>query len=118
MKTIDKFETVKGSGKSLIELGINGTLYRAYMDSKKSENENIDFSDAIWDHDIEEIVKGLKENDIKKFTISSEFSNLLKTIERFTELGCTMEGLTKINAKYKNIFTEEQEIIPALMFSL
>lgn len=118
MRNIERFETANESGKNFKELGINRTLYWAYINSKEAGNESIDFADVIWDYEIEEIVEGLKEVGEKEFTISSTFSSLVETLEKFTELGCKMEGLTKVKARYKDFLTGEQQVIPAIKMTI
>ena len=76
---------------------LNYTIYNAYRNSKRHKQELLDFTDCIWDKDIEPIIQFCKENEIEEITISSTFSGLLETLERFSELGCEMIGLTKVN---------------------
>lgn len=118
MRNIEKFEAVKESGKSFKELEINRTLYWAYMNSKETGNESIDFSDVIWDYEVEEIVKGLKEIEEKEFTISSTYSGLIEILEKFAEFGCKINGLTKVKAGYTDSQTGEKQIIPAIKMTI
>ena len=84
MKEIRTFEAaIEQNTKSLMELGINGTLFWAYRTSKETGNELIDFNEVIGDYDIEEIAQTLRANDITEFTISSTFSSLIETIAKF-----------------------------------
>lgn len=55
MKEIKVFEQAKAKKANFKESGINSTMYWAYENSKKAGNETIDFSDVIWDGDIEPI---------------------------------------------------------------
>lgn len=83
MKKIEIFEKAMNKGGSLKDYGINSTLFAAYRDCQETGNDNIDFNGVIWDYDIPEIVKALKENGISKFTISSTFSSLIETLAAF-----------------------------------
>ena len=75
MKKIELFErAIAEQAGSLKEWGINQTLFWAYRNSIAAGNEEINFEDVIWDYDIGEITKTLKENGITGFTISSTFS--------------------------------------------
>ena len=95
-------------------MGINPTLFWAYRNSITAGNDRIDFGEAIWDYDIEEIVEALKENDISEFTISSTFSNLIPTLAEFAEHGFQMAGLTEVKANYTDWQTQERAVIPAI----
>lgn len=118
MRNIEKFEVAKESGKNFKELEINRTLYWAYMNSKEAGNESIDFSDVIWDYEVENIVKGFKEIVEKEFTISSTFSSLIEILEKFAEFGCKMNGLTKVKARYTDFQTGEKQFIPAIKMTI
>ena len=95
MKKIEIFEKAMNEGGSLKDYGINSTLFAAYRDCQETGNDNIDFNGVIWDYDIPEIVKALKENGISKFTISSTFSSLIETLAAFEKEGIRMAGLTE-----------------------
>lgn len=74
-------------GVRLKDYGINSTLFAAYRNCQETGNDNIDFNGVIWDYDIPEIVKALKENGISKFTMrlpvkSSRASGEMVLIER------------------------------------
>ena len=118
MKKIEIFEKAMNEGGKLKEYGINSTLFAAYRDCQETGNEYIDFNDVIWDHDIPEIVKTLKENGISKFTISSTFSSLIETLAAFEKEGIRMEGLTEVNARYTDWKTGEKKRIPAIRMIL
>ncbi|KIR03797.1 hypothetical protein P261_02612 [Lachnospiraceae bacterium TWA4] len=117
MKEIRKFEELMTSKEniSLKEAGVNSTLYWAYRTTREeSKNDLLDFDDGIWDYDIPEIAKTLKKEGIKEFTISSTFSGLIATLAKFEEQGIVMNGLTTINARYKDWATKEHQQIPAI----
>lgn len=115
MKKIELFEkAIKEEAASLSEYGINGTLFWAYRDSIRAGNDSIDFAETIWDRDIEEITKCLKENGITEFTISSTFSSLIPTLAEFEKHGFKMAGLTEVRAKYTDLNTGKNAVIPAI----
>ena len=119
MKEIRTFEAaIEQSATSLEELGINATLFWAYRTSKETGNELIDFNEVIWDYDIPEIVKALKENGISEFTISSTFSSLIETLASFEKEGIRMAGLTEVNATYSDWKTGKKARIPAIRMTL
>lgn len=118
MKTIRFFEEAIASGKPPKEMGIVPSLLWAYREARESGNELIDFSECIWEQDIEGIVKGLKENGFKAFTVSSTFSGLTKTIAAFEKEGCKLAGMTEVKARFKDWQTGEQEILPAFLITL
>lgn len=116
MKKIAAVEKALASKEAYKASGINSTVCSAYKESKISEKEFIDFNNVIWDNEVLEIVKQLKEFDVKQFTISSGYSNLLDTVQVFVDNGCTVKGLIKINKKSN--WNNEVEQIPALLIEL
>ena len=100
MKKIELFErAIAEQTGSLKDWGINPTLFAAYRSSMEAGNGEIDFSEVIWDYDIEEIARTLKENGISSFTISSTFSSLIPTLAEFAKHGFQMAGLTEFSAR-------------------
>ena len=115
MKKIELFErAIAEQAGSLKDWGINQTLFWAYRSSIETGNDEINFDDAIWDYDIPEIVKTLKENNISEFTISSTFSSLIPALAEFAKHGFQMAGLTEVRAKYTDWQTGERVLIPAI----
>lgn len=115
MKKIELFEkAIAEQAGSLKDLGINHTLFWAYRNSIAAGNDGINFEDVIWDYDIEEITKTLKENGISEFTISSTFSSLIPTLAEFAKHGFQMAGLTEVKAKYTDWQTGKPAVIPAI----
>lgn len=118
MKKIEIFERAMNEGESLKDYGINTTLFAAYRSLEYTGNENLDFADVIWDYDVAEISKILKENGIKEFTISSTFSSLIERLAAFEKEGIKMAGLTEVNASYTDFKTGERARIPAIRMAL
>jgi len=119
MKKIELFErAIAEQAASLKDWGINPTLFWAYRNSITAGNDRIDFSETIWDSDIEEITKTLKENGITGFTISSTFSSLIPTLAEFAKHGFQMAGLTEVKANYTDFQTQERAVIPAIRMEL
>ena len=84
MKKIGIFEKAMNEGGSLKDYGINSTLFAAYRYCQETGNDNIDFNGVIWDYDIPEIVKALKENGISEFAFLP-FEDASKANERLWE---------------------------------
>lgn len=117
MKEIEIFEKAKTSDKKLSELGINNTIYWAYIHTQEAENDLLNFAECIWDKDIAEIVKFCYENKIDRFTISSTFSSLTETLWGLRKLGCEICGMREVKATYRD-FNGERAIIPAIVIKL
>ena len=116
MKKIDLFErAIAEKAGSLKDWGINGTAFWAYRKSNDAENDLIDFSEVIWDEDIEAIDETFKENGITEFTISSTFSSLIPTLAAFDKLGYKMAGIVEVNANYTDWQTNKRPRIPAVL---
>lgn len=119
MKTIELFEKAMTEGNEFFRThGINLTLFWAYRNSQRVGNELIDFSDSIWEADIEPAVTLLRNEGIKEFTISSTLSSLITILAAFEKYGCTMNGLTEVKANYTDFITGEKKIIPAIRMIL
>lgn len=119
MKEIKLFEeAIKNKVGNVGEIGINSTMFWAYRQSKEAGNELIDFHGVIWDNDIAEIVQTCRENNIREFTISSNFSSLIETLVEFEKFGCKMFGLMQVYAPYKDFMSDKQAVIPAIKMVL
>ena len=119
MIKIESFEkAIEDKVPNLREVGINPTLFWAYRTLEETGNDNIDFNECIWEQEIEDIAKCLKENGIVEFTISSTFSSLIETLAEFQKHGFQMAGLTEVNARYTAIGSDEKAKLPAIRMLL
>lgn len=115
MKKIDLFErAIAEQAGSLKDWGINGTAFWAYRKSIDAGNDLIDFSEVIWDDDIDAIVQTFTDSGITAFTISSTFSGLIPTLAAFDKHGFKMAGITEVNASYTDWQTGKRAKIPAI----
>ena len=105
-------EKIEGRGKSYTN------VYRLYVDAAEHGNEYIDLHDVVWDKDVEALISSLRENGIEYFTVSSTWSSAVQTAWLFTENGCTLEGLVKINGQSRAFGSNEYEKIPAYLFAV
>ena len=103
--TIAAIENAK-KGQSWKEIDCNFTLGQAYLYSKDAGNELPNFAEVIWDYDIETILNDCRRLGVKEITISSTYSNLITTMARFEELGCTLDGIVKIRERYAHVSFE------------
>ena len=115
MKKIELFErAIAERAERLQDYGINSTAFWAYRKSIDAGNDLIDFSDVIWDYDIDPILDDCRKFGITEFTISSTFSNLIATIAEFEKRGCHLAGLTEVNDRYGMDWdTGERRQLPA-----
>ena len=117
--TIPSIEkTITGEIKTVEELGMNLTLFWAYKKSKFAENDIINFYDIIWSKDIDEIAKNLKENSVKEFSISSNFSGLITTLAEFEKHGYTMAGIIDVTETYTDLTTNKPAVVKAVRMEL
>ena len=115
MKKINLFErAIAEQASSLKDWGINATAFWAYRKSIDAENDLIDFSEVIWDEDVEPIAETFRQSGITEFTISSTFSGLIATLAAFDKQGFKMAGITEVNANYTDWQTNERARIPAI----
>ena len=115
MKKIEVFEkAIENKVPNLREVGINPTLFWAYRNLEETGNDKIDFNECIWEHEIEDITRCLKENGSYEFTISSTYSSLIETLAEFQKYGFQMAGLTEVNARYTEVGSDKKKRIPAI----
>ena len=115
MKKIAAFENaISNQVQDIRAEGINPTAFWAYRNSCRCGNDLIDFNEVIWDEDIEAIAATLDANGITEFTISSNFSGLIRTLVAFEKVGFKMVGTTQVNANYTDWATGENTKIDAL----
>ena len=115
MTKITLFErAIEEKANSLKDWGINSTAFWAYRKSIDAENDLIDFSEVIWDDDIDAIVQTFTDSGITEFTISSTFSGLIPTLAAFDKHGFKMAGITEVNANYTDWATNERAKVPAI----
>ena len=123
MKRIEILEEAATKGTKYSEIDVNPTFGAAYFYSQDAGNDLINFSEVIWDYDIDEILENCRRFGIESFTISSTFSSLIITIAEFEKRGCKLEGLIEINSRdedWKASLEGEsiKERIPAFKISL
>ena len=115
MKKITAFENaITNRVKDIRAEGINATAFWAYRKSIDAENDLIDFSEVIWDEDVEPIAETFRQNGITEFTISSTFSDVIATLVAFDKQGFKMAGITEVNANYTDWMTNERAKVPAI----
>ena len=93
-------------------------IFREYCDSKQRGNDCIDFSDAIWETDVEPLLREMRTNGIDRFSLSSTWSGAVDTAWLFQQNGCTLEGLIRINGKFKRFDEEQYEEAHAYLFKV
>lgn len=118
MKTIDKIEKVKNMNVLLEDVGINRTIYWAYIKTQETTNENLDFEDVIWESDVEGIVKNCKEFGLKEITISSRFASLIDILAEFEKQGAKLAGLTQVTSRFYACGTNNYELINAVKIEI
>lgn len=95
--------------------GINPTMYWAYRKSCEAENDILDFNDVIWEHDIQPIVDTCNKVGITEFTISSNFTGLLRTMYELSKRGFSVVGTTEVRANYMDFEKHDKAIVPAVL---
>lgn len=115
MKKITAFENaIANRVKDIRAEVINATTFWDYRKSIDAGNDLIDFSEVIWDEDVEPIAETFHANGITEFTISSTFSGLIPTLAAFDKLGFKVAGVTEVNANYTDWMTGERAKVPAI----
>lgn len=100
------------------ETGINRSAFWAVRRRKETGNKLLDFDEAISDKEVPEIIDTLIRMGEKQFTISSEFSGLVRTFNEFEKHGAHIKSLIEINSIHKDFDTGEHERIPAILMEI
>lgn len=107
----------KTAGAEITTLGeIACRIYREYETSRDSGNDYLDISEAVWDKDVESLIKCLRDNGIEHFTFSSTLSSAVETAWLFQQNGCTLEGLIEINSRFTKWNSDEHEKAHGYLF--
>lgn len=72
-------------------------LFWAYQETKERKNQYLDFSERIFDEDVDRIMADLKRCNVKTFTASCD----LDTIASFTKKGCKVVEMIVINGSHR-----------------
>lgn len=83
------------------------------MNTLRAGNELLDFAEGLYDSDVPSILDELKEHGIGEFTISANQTGLTEIIWNLTQAGATLTGMTQVNDRYPDPFTDQRHLIPA-----
>ena len=93
-----------------------GNMMRLYSDMKKHGNSLLDLSGTY--REPKKILQVFREFGVKEFTFSSTWSSAVQVAWEFTQLGCSLKGMTEIYGSGRKLMSNEYERIPAFIFSL
>ncbi|MCD8207622.1 MAG: hypothetical protein LUD72_06780 [Bacteroidales bacterium] len=99
-------ESIEAKGKDY------ESLFESYKDAWNRGNAYIDINNCIWDEKVAPLIENLRNFGIDHFTFSSTWSSAVQIAWLFTENGCSLEGLEKING------IDPEDKIPAYIFSI
>ena len=106
----DLLQEVRAEGEAF------GDMMRLYSDMKKHGNSRLDLSGTY--REPEKILETFREFGVTEFTFSSTWSNAIQVSWAFTQLGCTLKGMTEVHGTKRDFQTGEYEKVPAFLFSL
>ena len=106
----DLLQEVRAEGEAF------GDMMRLYSDMKKHGNSHLDLSGTYQEP--EKILKTFREFGVTEFTFSSSWSSAIQVAWAFTQLGCTLKGMTEVHGTKRDFQTGEYEKVPAFLFSL
>ncbi|MDY2853037.1 MAG: hypothetical protein SOT33_06030 [Acidaminococcus fermentans] len=93
-----------------------GDMMRRYSDMKKHGNSRLDLSGPYWNP--EKIIQVFRAFGVTEFTFSSSWSSAIRVAWAFTQMGCTLKGMTEIYGSARKIMSNEYEKVPALVFAI
>jgi hypothetical protein len=103
-------EEVRAEGEAF------GDMMRLYSEMKQQGNSRLDLSGTY--REPEEIIRIFRDFGVKEFTFSSTWSSAIQVSWAFTQLGCTLKGMTEVHGTKRDFQTGEYEKVPAFLFSL
>lgn len=106
------WKRIEGRGEGYMK------IYQFYEAAAERGNECIDLNDVIWEKDVEALIASFRENGIERFTFYSTWSGAVKVAWLFTENGCTLEGMVKVNGSAMAFDGEGYEKVPAYLFTV
>lgn len=93
IKTIEQMEEEK----------INYDFFKAYADAKRAEAKILNFEKIT---EFENLSENLERFEIKEITITDQSTRLMESLQRLTEAGFKMDGMTEINGKPAILLTK------------
>ncbi|MSS82103.1 hypothetical protein FX155_05785 [Acidaminococcus fermentans] len=93
-----------------------GDMMRLYSEMKQQGNSQIDLSGTY--REPEKILETFREFGVTEFTFSSTWSSAIQVAWAFTQMGCTLEGMTEIYGSGRKFMSNEYEKVPAYIFKI
>ena len=103
-------EEVRAEGEAF------GDMMRLYSEMKQQGNSRLDLSGTY--RKPEEVIRIFREFGVTEFTFSSTWSSAIQVSWAFTQMGCTLKGMTEVHGSKRDFQTGEYEKVPAFLFSL
>ena len=103
-------EEVRAEGEAF------GDMMRLYSEMKQQGNSRLDLSGTY--RKPEEVIRIFREFGVTEFTFSSTWSSAIQVAWEFTQMGCTLKGMTEIYGSGRKLMSNEYEKVPAYLFSL
>ena len=93
-----------------------GDMMRLYSEMKQQGNSRIDLS-GIY-RKPEEVIRIFREFGVAEFTFSSTWSSAIQVSWAFTQMGCTLKGMTEVHGSKRDFQKKKKKKVPAFLFSL
>lgn len=103
-------EEVRAEGETF------GDMMRLYSEMKQQGNSRLDLSGTY--RKPEEVIRIFREFGVTEFTFSSTWSSAIQTSWAFTQLGCTLKGMTEVHGSNRDFKTGEYKKVPAFLFTI
>lgn len=98
--------------------GVNfATIYSLYEKAMDAGNEHIDICEIYQYRNEAALIACFREYGIKAFTFSSTWSSAVESAWKFTQHGCSLQGMVQINSNYTD-YNDEPEKRSAFLFKV
>ncbi|MDR1240282.1 MAG: hypothetical protein LBK29_00150 [Oscillospiraceae bacterium] len=110
MKSIEKFENgtfLENEQKSEAAC----IVVRAYQTAVKYGSDNLIFGDTLWERNVPEISKILKNEGFDEITITNAGTELMDILACFNEQGYRTVGMTKVKTDKPSFENPDKKLI-------
>ena len=109
---MNTIETLENQISSRTEINSPSVIW-AYVVTKETGNEHLDFGEYISDTDMPGLTKELDALGIDTFTVSAGHSGMAAFLQGICQQGWNLTGITNVKERFADILTGERRERPA-----
>ena len=109
---MNTIETLENQIATRTEINSPSVIW-AYVVTKETGNEHLDFSEYISDTDLPGLTKELDALGIDTFTVSAGHTGMAAFLQGICQQGWNLTGITNVKERFADILTGERRERPA-----